>query len=456
MNESAVCPVGVEMPVDICVIGAGAGGLSVAAGASQMGAKVALIEKGEMGGDCLNAGCVPSKALLAAARRREAAPYDYVRRIIGDLAPNDSQERFQGLGVAVIRGAAAFVCGGRVEAGGHIVRARRFVVATGSRAAIPPIPGLEAVPYLTNETLFRLEAVPEHLIVIGGGPVGAEMAQAHRRLGARVTVLEMVRLLPRDDEELVEVLRLAMRRDGIDLREGVGIAAVEPGPVVLLTDGSRIAGSHLLVAAGRKPNVEGMNLDLAGVRHGPQGIHVDRRMRTTNPEIYAIGDVTGGPAFTHAAAHQAGVVLKNILFKLPVRANLRAMPRCTYTDPELAWVGLSEEEAKAKGPIRVLRWPFSENDRARTDGECDGLVKIVATPKGKILGAGIVGPLAGELIQPWVLAVAQRLKVGAMAETIAPYPTRGEASKRAAASFFAPMLFGERTRKLVRFLMRIS
>jgi pyruvate/2-oxoglutarate dehydrogenase complex dihydrolipoamide dehydrogenase (E3) component len=452
----APCPIGPDLVVDVCVIGAGSGGLSVAAGAVQMGASVALIEKGEMGGDCLNAGCVPSKALLAAAKRGEPAPYDYVRDVIRAIAPNDSQARFEGLGVTVIRGAARFVCGNRVEAAGRTVRARRFVIATGSRAAVPPIPGLEVVPYLTNETLFRLTKVPEHLIVVGGGPIGVEMAQAHRRLGARVTVLEMATLLPRDDPELVEVVRLALRRDGVDIREGVRIEGVETGPVVHLEDGGRIEGSHLLIAAGRRPNVQGLNLDAAGIAHGPQGIRVDARLRTTNPKIYAIGDVIGGPQFTHAAGHQAGIVLRNILFKLPAKVDYKALPWCTYTDPELAWVGLSEEAARAQGPIRVLRWPFAENDRARAEGGIDGLVKVIATPKGRILGAGIAGPQAGELIQTWVLAISQGIKLGAVAGMIAPYPTRGEASKRAAGSFFAPMLFGARTRGLVRFLMRFS
>lgn len=457
MSDAATCPVGQpELVVDLCVIGAGAGGLSVAAGASQMGASVALVERGEMGGDCLNAGCVPSKALLAAARRGEARPYDYVRSVIAAIAPNDSQERFEGLGVTVIRGAGRFVCGHRLEAGGRTIRARRFVIATGSRAALPPIPGLDQVPYLTNETLFRQTALPEHLVIIGGGPIGAEMAQAHRRLGTRVTVLEMASLLPRDDAELVEVVRLALRRDGIDLKEGVRIARVEAPATVVLEDGARVEGSHVLVAAGRRPNVEGLNLEDVGVRHDARGIHVDARLRTTNPKIFAIGDVTGGPRFTHAAGHQAGVAIRNILFKLPAKADRRAVPWCTYTDPELAWVGLSEAAARGQGPIRVLRWPFADNDRAQAEGRLEGMVKVIATPRGKILGAGIVGPGAGDLIQTWVLAMSQGLKVGAVADMIAPYPTRGEASKRAAASFFAPMLFGERAKRLVRFLMRFT
>ncbi|MCP5372172.1 MAG: FAD-dependent oxidoreductase [Hyphomicrobiales bacterium] len=475
-----------HLNVDICVIGAGSGGLSVAAGASQMGASVVLVEKGAMGGDCLNFGCVPSKALLAAGHAARAhldggpfgvtygapdidggAVFDHVRRTIAAIAPLDSVERFEGLGVTVIRDAARFTGPQQVAAGGRTIRARRVVVATGSGPFVPPIPGLDTVPYLTNETLFDQTGLPGHLIVIGGGPIGMEMAQAHRHLGCRVTVLEAARIMPKDDPELVEVLRRQLDADGLVLREGAQILRVErdgDGIAVVLKAGDdggggeeRLTADRLLVATGRRPAVDGLDLDKAGVAFSAKGIQVDARLRTTNKKVYAIGDVAGGMQFTHLAGYHAGVVIKNALFRWPAKADHSAIPWVTYTAPELAQVGLTAAQAKeTAGDIRVLRWPFADNDRARAERRIDGLVKAVATPKGKVLGAGIVGARAGELIQPWVLAVQGKLTVGDLAQTVAPYPTLGEASKRAAASFYTASLFGPRTKKLVRFLARFG
>ena len=468
---------------DICIIGAGSGGLSVAAGASQMGAETVLVERGKMGGDCLNTGCVPSKALLGAAHAAAAvrrAPLfgvqagtpnvnfptvqQHVQDVIAAIAPNDSVERFEGLGVRVLQEDAHFTGPREVLAGETRIRARRFVIATGSRAAVPPIPGIKDVPYFTNETIFNNSELPEHLVVIGGGPIGIEMAQAHRLLGARVTVLEIASILPRDDPELVDLLRTFLRKDGLDIREGVNIARLEKKdgkPCVILKkkDGGEecIAASHLLIAAGRQVNVEGLGLDAAGIAWHPKGISVNARLRTTNRRVYAIGDVAGGPQFTHVASYHAGIVIRNMLFRLPAKANTANVPWVTYTTPELAHVGQSEREAKAKtNSIRVLRWPFSENDRAQTERLTSGLVKIVTDKKGHILGADILGPHAGELIQPWVLAIANGLKIGAIANAIAPYPTLGEAGKRAAGSYYAPALFGEGTQKLVRFLAKFG
>ena len=466
------------LKVDICVIGAGSGGLSVAAGASQMGASTALIERGKMGGDCLNYGCVPSKALLAAGHAaqavrgagrfgvRAAAPdiesggvYGHVRGTIAAIAPNDSVERFEGLGVTVIQSPARFTGPREIAADGNRITARRIVIATGSSPAVPPIAGLGDVPYLTNETIFDLGQVPAHLIVIGGGPVGIEMAQAHRHLGARVTVVEMFSIMANDDPELVDVVRARLAGEGIDLREGVTVARVEKAgngvAVVIAGNGAedRVQGSHVLIAAGRRPNVDGLDLEKAGIAYSPAGIQVDARLRTTNKRVFAIGDVAGGYQFTHMAGYHAGIVLRNALFRLPAKVDTRAVPWVTYTAPELAQVGLTEDRArKQAGDIRVLRWPFAENDRARAERETDGLVKVITTPRGRILGAGIVGAHAGELIHAWVLAIGQKIKIGAVAGMIAPYPTLGEANKRAAGSFYTPALFGERTKRIVRFL----
>jgi len=464
-----------EIKTDICVIGAGSGGLSVAAGAAQMGASTVLIERGVMGGDCLNYGCVPSKSMLAAGRVantiRHAGRFgvnghelqidfgrvhDHIHGVISAIAPNDSVERFEGLGVKVIRASARFTGPDTVEANGATIKARRFVLATGSRAAHPPIPGLNDVPFLTNETIFDRKSAPEHLIVIGGGPIGMEMAQAHRRLGADVTVVQKRTILPKDDPDLVTVVRNRLTAEGVDLREGVEIARVERhgnGIAAVLSDGARIEGSDLLVAAGRQANVDGLGLEAAGIEFSPKGVKTDARLRTTNRRVFAVGDVAGGPQFTHIAGYHAGIVIRNVLFRLPAKVDYSALPWVTYTDPELAHVGLTEAQArKAHKDVNVLTWGFEENDRAQTERDTEGKVKVLTLPNGRILGASIVGPHAGELIQIWCLAISQKLKIGAIASMIAPYPTLGEAGKRAAGAFYTPKLFNGRTRGLVRFL----
>jgi pyruvate/2-oxoglutarate dehydrogenase complex dihydrolipoamide dehydrogenase (E3) component len=433
-----------------------------------------------MGGDCLNVGCVPSKSLIAAAKfahqwRRGcefgidqappridfAAIGDSVAGVISRLAPHDSIARFEGLGVKVLQVEAKFIDARTVRAGTVVIRARRFVIAAGSAPAIPPIPGVGAVPYFTNETIFANRATPHHLIVVGGGAIGIELAQAHRRLGADVTVLDAHPLLGHDDPELVAMLAEALRAEGIELRPSSAITAVErdgEGIAVLLTDGERITGSHLLVAAGRQPNTAGLGLDAGGIAANAHGIMVDARLRTTNRRVYAIGDIAGGPQFTHVALYHAGIVIRNTLFRLPARVDYRALPRVTYSDPELAAVGMSEATARdAYGDkIRVLRSSFAENDRAQAERETAGMVKIVTTAKGRILGAAILGTGAGDQIMTWALAIAQRLKIGAVANLIVPYPTRGEAGKRAAGSFYTPTLFSPRTRRLVRLLARFG
>lgn len=473
---------------DLCVIGGGSGGLSVAAGAAQMGARVVLVEKGEMGGDCLNYGCVPSKSLIAAAEAADsvrhagrygvnghepavdfAALRDHVQGVIGAIAPHDSVERFEGLGVTVIQAAARFTGPRELVAGDTTVRAKRFVVATGSRPAVPPVPGLEAVPYLTNETVFDLTERPQHLIVIGGGPIGAELAQAQRRLGARVSLLEMFKVLGKDDPEVTAPARHRLVADGVEIHEGIRIQQVaRDGNAIAVTleeDGAvaTISGSHLLVAAGRKPTVEGLGLEAAGVDFSAKGIAVDRRLRSSNKRIFAVGDVAlveglGSFQFTHVAGYHAGIVIRNALFRLPAKVDYRALPWVTYTDPEVAHVGLTEAQARDKHgeAVKVLTWSFQENDRAQAERATDGLVKVVVGARGRILGASITGRHAGELLHPWVLAMSQNLKIGALANMIAPYPTLGEANKRAAGSYYTPALFGERTKKIVRFLQRLG
>ncbi|USG61763.1 FAD-dependent oxidoreductase [Sneathiella marina] len=465
---------------DICVIGGGSGGLSVAAGASQMGAKTVLVEGGKMGGDCLNYGCVPSKALIAAAKKAAALKgaeifgvsgpdpdvdfskvMDHVAGVIASIEPHDSVERFEGLGVQVLQGYGKFTGPNEIEVGNNRVRARRFVVSTGSTATAPPIEGLEEAGYLTNETIFENRVKPEHLIIIGGGPIGLEMAQAHVRLGSKVTVLEAFKAFGRDDPDLSSVVLEHLKEDGIDIREGVNIVKISKGSDgvynVMLGEGEALetlSGSHLLVAAGRKANVENLNLEAAGIEYSPKGIEVDARLRSTNKKVFAIGDVAGGYQFTHVAGYHAGIVIRNALFRLPAKVDYSAVPWVTYTDPELANVGLSEAEARKQygDRIKVLEFPFADIDRARAERKTSGLIKAITTDKGKILGAGIAGAHAGELIHPWGVAITAKLKIGTMASYIAPYPTLGEVSKRAAGSYYTPSLFSEKTRKIVKFL----
>lgn len=468
---------------DLCVIGAGSGGLSVAAAAAAFGVPVVLIERGRMGGDCLNYGCVPSKALIAAANRAEAIRgasafglkaqraavefhrvQDHVQAVIAGIAPNDSAERFTGLGVRVIGGEARFIDARTVAVGTGIeVQARRFVIAAGSSPALPAIPGLEDVPYLTNETVFDLRTCPKQLIVIGGGPIGLELAQAFCRLGAAVTVLEAAEPLAKDDPECAALVLDQLARDGVAIRSGVRIGAVKHArsriQVVLDTEAGEdvVEGSHLLVAAGRRPNLDGLDLDRAGIRATPRGIVVDKGLRTTNRRVYAVGDIAGGLQFTHVANYHAGLVIRNALFRLPVKVDPDSIPWVTYTDPELAHVGVSEAEARRRHlAIRILRWPYHENDRAQAERATRGHIKVITTRKGRILGATIVGAHAGELITTWTLAISQGLNVRAMAGLVVPYPTFAEIGKRVAISYFRTDLTRPVVRRIIAWLRRLG
>lgn len=464
------------MKYDLAVIGAGSAGLSVAAAAAQFGEKVVLFEKAEMGGDCLNSGCVPSKSLLAAAKaaqaQRSSAPFgvaavepkvnyakvmDHVQSVIAHIAPFDSQERFEKLGVTVVRAPVRFTGTFYLEAKGKKYSARRIVIATGSRAGIPPIPGLQDVPYLTNETLFKNRELPKHLIIIGGGPIGMEMAQAHIRLGSKVTVLEAFQPLAKDDPELTAIIFESLKSEGVDIRAQVAIAEIrksKTGIDVFLKDGEVIKGSHLLVAAGRVPNVEGLKLEDAGIAYTKRGITVDQGLRTTNRFVYAAGDVAGGLQFTHVAGYHAGLIIRSALFRLPVKNRTDIIPWVTYTDPELAHVGLNEIEArKLHGDaVKVLRWHFAENDRAQAEAKTKGMIKVIVSKKGQILGASIVGAQAGDLIAPWVLAVSQKLKISAFANMVLPYPTFSEVGKRAAITNYAGIAQKPLLRRLLGFL----
>ena len=468
---------------DICVIGAGSGGLSVAAAAAAFGVSVVLVEKGKLGGECLNTGCVPSKSLLASAARAHtvararafgisaAAPevdfgmvHRRVHDVIAAIAPNDSKERFRGLGVRVIEGAARFKDRATVVVGdGTEIKARRFVIATGSSPSVPPIPGLDAVPYLTNETVFDLTVAPQHLIVLGAGPVGLELAQAFRRLGSAVTVLDAAQPLAREDPECAAVVLDALAGEGIALRGNVAVARVDAVDsqirvVVRSDDGeATLMGSHLLIATGRQANADDLALEQAGIARDRSGIVVNKRLKTTNRRVYAIGDVAGRGKFTHLANYHAGLVIRNALFRLPVRPNEFVVPRATFTDPELAHIGLTEAQARAcYRAIRVLRWPCHENDRAQAEGTVVGHIKVITSNRGRILGATIVGAEAGELITTWTLAVSQRLNIRALAGIIVPYPTLAEIGKRAAITYFTIGVTNIWVRRIIRVLRRFG
>jgi pyruvate/2-oxoglutarate dehydrogenase complex dihydrolipoamide dehydrogenase (E3) component len=464
---------------DLIVIGAGAAGLTAAGGAARLGLHVALIERDRMGGECLNTGCVPSKALIAAARRAHlmrsapavglaavAPDIDFarvrahVRAAIAAIAPHDSAERFQSWGVDVIHGQARFLDGRSVEVDGNRLVAPRFVVAVGSRPAIPDVEGLAQAPYLTNETVFDLDALPRHLVVLGGGAVGMELAQAFRRLGAAVTVIEAGRPFPRDDPEAAAVVLERLAAEGVVVRPGtraIRVAAADEGVRVEVEPGEAVTGSHLLVAVGRAPALEGLGLDAADVQATAGGIGVDERRRTSNRRIYAVGDCREGPRFTHVAGYEGALVVREIALGLPAAANFRALPWVTYTDPELAQVGLTEAAARARhgGRVQVRHQPFSDNDRAVTEGAVAGFVKVVEA-RGKLVGATLVGAGAGELVLPWSLAIAgKKATPWAISGAIVPYPTRSEISKAVAFSGYEALAFGRPARLWARSLAHI-
>jgi pyruvate/2-oxoglutarate dehydrogenase complex dihydrolipoamide dehydrogenase (E3) component len=467
-----------RIKTDILIIGAGSGGLSVAAGASQMGADVVLLEGYKMGGDCLNFGCVPSKALIASGKAAYAqahasdfgvadvAPHidyaaamDHVAEVIATIAPVDSQARFEGLGVKVIREFGTFISPTEVQAGETVITARRIVIATGCSPLIPPISGLDRVPYETNETLFELRDKPDHLLIVGGGPIGVEMAQAHVRLGSRVTVIEGLKALGKDDPEMASVVLDALRDEGVDVVEDAMAAEIrgKAGAIEIETkDGRVFKGSHLLMAVGRKTNTESLNLDAAGVETTRSGIKVDCNLRSSNKRVYAVGDVAGGLQFTHVAGYHAGVIIRSILFGLPSKVKTNHIPWVTFTDPELSQVGLTETQARAEygGRLEVVRHQYNHNDRAIAERKTKGFIKVMIV-SGRPVGVSIVGFQAGELINLWAMVLANKMKMSQVAAMVAPYPTIGEVNKRVAGAYFSPKLFDNPiVKRLVRLVQK--
>lgn len=469
---------------DLCVIGAGAAGLSVAAGAARLGLRVVLIEKERMGGDCLNSGCVPSKSLIAAADAAQAvrtaarfgirvsppvpdftAVSSHIASVIRAIEPQDSQERFEGLGVTVLRGQARFTGPGSVAVAERSISARRFVIAAGAEPVLPEIEGLDPARIMHGDAPFFLPAVPAHLLVIGAGPMGLELAQAFRRLGSAVTIVESGTSLAREEPEFAGMLRGLLRGEGVDFYENSTVLRASCGAeeirLVIAQEGAEreIAVTHVLAAAGRAPRTSGLHAECAGVVCGPGGIITDRRLRTANPRIYAAGDiVAGAPRFTHVAGYHAGIVIRNAVFGIPAAVDYSALPCVIYTDPCLARAGMTEAQARARhgGAVRVFREDLSRNDRARADGRTEGGIKLVLHKNGTILGVSILAPHAGEMIGMWSLAIAQKLKTGAVAGAVLPYPTYGESGKRAAGAFFEPVVFGPAMRRAACFMLRFN
>jgi len=472
---------------DLVIVGAGSGGLSAAAFAAQLGARVALVERHRIGGDCTWSGCVPSKTLLKTARvaheMRTAGRYGlpvaqpvvdlkavmtHVRDVIREIAQEESPQALRGNGIAVVLGEARFIDphtvvvrpGSPQVAGDTTLTARRFLITTGAHPFIPPIEGLEDVDYLTYETVWGLETLPRHLLVVGGGPLGCEMAQAFRRLGAEVTLLaSRDRLLPRDDPQASRVLGQVFDAEGIRVRYHARVERAwrdEDGIHVGAADDEWV-GDALLIASGRRPTVAGLDLERAGVLFGEQGIQVDDHLRTSQRHIYAAGDCTGGPQFTHYAGWQAVVAARNALLPGASKGITDQVPWTTFTDPEVAHVGLTEAQARNRFGEAILtcNWPMARVDRARTEGDTAGFIKLVHKKDGALLGATIVASRAGEMLHEWIVALHQGIKVGDLSNAIHVYPSYSVAAQQAAAAIRIDRLLGGASGRVVRGLVHL-
>lgn len=463
----------------LCIIGAGAAGLSIAAGAAQLGIDVVLIEADKMGGDCLNSGCVPSKSIIAAAKAasfyKKTKPFGvsylapemdfgqvhtYIHSVIKAIAPHDSVERYESLGVKVILGTAKFINKKTLEVNGQKICAKYFILTTGAKAFVPPINGLSEVNYYTNENIFNLNEQPEHLVVLGAGAIGCEIAQAYAKLGVKVTLLEVNKVVPTGDRPQVNLLKQELIKSGVELHEGIDITEVIKTKddkvainYLLNETANTVIGSHLFVATGRRPNVKSLQLDAAGIKYTARGVQVNSRLRTSNKRVFAAGDIIGQAQFTHMSSYYAGIIIKNILFKLRAKISDKIVPWVVYTNPELAQVGITEDYAKQNNiKHTVLEHEFAENDRAQTDNVKLGKIKVIISKKSKVLGVSILGESAGELLMPWVLAMENNLSIASIAQSIVPYPTLSEVSKRAAGKYYSPMLFSKKTKLVVKIL----
>ena len=461
---------------DIAVIGGGAAGLVVASVAAQLGLSVALVEKEpQLGGDCLHYGCVPSKALLRAAHVahliRRAAGFGidvseahtdidrvnaYIHRVVDTIQQHDSHERFRQLGCDLYQGNARFLDRDSISVGDKEIRAKRFVIATGSSAWVPDIDGIDAVSYLTNEDMFSLDKLPEHLLVMGAGPVGVEMAQAFVQLGSRVTLVEQAQqILPGFDIDMANTLKQQLLSEKVDIVNSRVMCVRQSGGVstVIVDDGRELSGDQLLVAVGRRPVVKEMDLDKAGVNYTTKGISVNARLQTTNRRVYACGDLTGLMPFTHVAEQQAGVVIANICFRIPKRMDYRVIPAVVYTEPECAHVGMTTAEAAHDASASVVQFDMQEQDRAIVDANTQGFLKLVVR-KGRLAGAHAIGHRAGEIIHELALAIQGNMKLSKITTLVHAYPAYSQINRRAAGQYYRDSLFSARTRKLVQLLNR--
>ncbi len=462
---------------DLGVIGGGAAGLTVAAGSAQLGVRTLLVEKESvLGGDCLHFGCVPSKTLIRSAEvchlirtahsfgLPELAPpvvdfgriAERIRQVIATIQKHDSEERFCGLGVQVLHGEPTFLDEHSIDLGGRRISAAKWVIATGSRAAAPPIPGLADTPYITNRELFSLRSLPRSMVVLGGGPIALEMAQAFQRLGTQVQVVQRGgQVLRNEDKDMADQVVEHLAREGVVFHLGTQVTSVrdlgDVREVRFVDNGGvehSVSGERLLLALGRSPNVEGLGLENAGIIPGERGIGVDSRMRTEQTHIFAAGDVTGRHQSTHAAGYEGGVVVANAVFRLPRKADYTFMPRCLYTSPELAVMGLNERQARERG-VEYSLWEeeFQNNDRALAEGEARGKIKLLLDKSDRPLGVQILGPRAGDLLGEWAAVCAGKVRISSLAAAVHPYPTLAEISKRVAGDVIGAKLFSDRVRK---------
>ena len=470
---------------DIGILGGGAAGLTIASGAAQLGAKTLLIEKeGRLGGDCLHFGCVPSKTLIKTAQvwhlantakqfglpELERKPVDFkavasrIQSVISTIQKHDSVERFCGLGAKVEFGQAMFVDEHSIKLNGKIYSAKTWVIATGSSPSIPSIQGLDKTPFLTNREIFSLDHLPCSMIFLGGGPVSTEMAQAFSRLGSRVTVIERGHhILGREDEDMAASVMKVLCSEGVTLHLNASVVSMRDlgtEKEVVINKGeeiTRLRAETIVVAAGREANIEGMGLKEIGMEFEKKGIRVDSRMRTNHKHIYAAGDVTGDYQFTHAAGYEGGIVVSNAIFHLPRKADYTLLPWCTYTDPELASIGMNEAAAKTKG-IAYSVWTeeFRDNDRSLAEGEEVGRIKMVLDQHENPLGIQILGPHAGELLSEWVAVLNGKMKLSTLAAAVHPYPTLGEINKRVVGTYFSGKIFSDKVKKTLKFFFNLK
>jgi len=470
---------------DMGIIGGGAAGLTVAAGSAQLGAKTLLVEKEkELGGDCLHFGCVPSKTLIRTARayhlmkngprfglpRLEVPPVDFreiarrIQSVVASIQEHDSLERFCGLGARVETGWPVFADEHSILLNGRSFSAKNWVVATGSSPAMPPVEGLDKTPCLTNKDIFSLDRLPRSLIVLGGGPIGIEMAQAFTRLGSQVTVVEYgPQILAKEDDDMALAVMEALEEEGVAFHlksRAAGVRDLGRNRVVILQKGEEtlsLEGEAILVAVGRTANTEGLGLEALGIPFDRRGVSVDKRLRTKHKHIYGAGDVIGGYQFTHAAGYEGGVVVSNAVLRLPRKVDYTFMPWCTYTDPELASVGLNEKQARLQG-ISCTVWTeeFGRNDRSLAEGEKRGRIKLLLDDREKPLGVQILGPHAGELLGHWVAGLAGKVKISTLAAAVHPYPTLGEINKRVAGNVLSPKIFSDKVRKGLKLFFNLK